>query len=433
MAASLFITLREGLEAALIIGIVLAYLRRTGRSSLNRYVYWGLGLAILVSIVVGVFLQIIGIDPENELLEGSLFALGGIFVGSMVLWMWRNARNVRRQMEARMADIVAKEKTSRGVAVGLLAFTFFMVAREGVETVLFLAAATLGEAGILDLIGGTLGIALAVLFAVLFIRGSMRINLGRFFSVTTVVLLVLALRLLVGSVHEFAEVGVIPMSRSIMQVLGYFLRGRASTLLLTGIVLAPILLVLWDLRRAEAALASPGESGAERRKRLAARRWEKTWQLSLLGATGVIVLFMVYQAFAPSPFLDPSPMPIAGALGEELSLSTADWEPGRLYKFSYLIAGAEVRFLAAKLGDGSLATAVDACQICGIKGYMQEKDNQIVVCKVCNAPIPMSTMGLGGGCNPLALTSRTVGDTLVIPLKGLQSQAQLFKGQEARI
>ncbi|MBF8265907.1 MAG: iron permease FTR1, partial [Dehalococcoidia bacterium] len=174
MTAALAITLREGMEAALVLGIILAYLRRTGRTYLNKYVYWGLGFAVLVSILAGIVIQIIGLDPENEYVEGTLLSIGGVFVASMVIWMWKTAKNIRTHMETRMENIVKEEKTSRQTAIGLLAFTFFMVAREGVETVLFLAAATVGqEASVLNLLGGMLGIALAALFAVLFIRGSL--------------------------------------------------------------------------------------------------------------------------------------------------------------------------------------------------------------------------------------------------------------------
>lgn len=218
------------------------------------------------------------------------------------------------------------------------------------------------------------------------------------------------------------------MSGSVMKVLGYFVRDRASSLLLMSLIVVPILLVLWDLGGAKVAPASPGESNAERRKRLAARRWERTWQFSLMGATGVIVLAMASQALAASPFIDPAPQPVATTRAKEIRLSTAGWEPGKLYKFSYPVGDAQVRFLAARLEDGSVATALDACQICGIKGYMQDKDGGVVICKNCNAPIPMHTMGLGGGCNPLPLPSRLEGNILVIPVKGLQSQAQLFQG-----
>lgn len=426
MITALVITLREGMEIALVLGIILTYLRRTGRASLNHYVYRGLGLALLLSLIGGVVLQIIGLDPENEYLEGTLMAIGAVFVASMVLWMWRSAKNIRHQMEARMAKMMTDDRRSRKAAVGLLVFTFFMVVREGVEMVVFLAAATLGQSGILTVIGGVFGVGLATLFAILFIRGSLKINLGRFFTVTTIILLILAVRLLVGSVHEFAEVGAIPMSAGIMKVLGYLLRDKASALLLTGLILVPILLLIWDFRRSEASLPPAEGTDAERRKWRAARRWEQIWQLSLIGTTAVVVLAMGSQVLAASPFLDPIPQPVTVTLDNDISLSTEAWPPGELQKFTYVAGGDEVRFLAVKLVDGSMATALDACQICGIAGYMQDRNEPIAICKNCNAPIPINTLGRGGGCNPLPLSSRMEGTTLVIPTEGLESQAHLF-------
>ncbi|MEK7353362.1 MAG: Fe-S-containing protein [Chloroflexota bacterium] len=425
MIAALVITLREGMEAALILGIILTYLQRTGRTFLNRYVYWGLGLAVLVSLVLGIILQIIGFE-ENEYIEGTLYGIGGIFVASMVLWMWRTAKNIRRHMETRMDDITTEGKSSGKAALGLSAFTFFMVAREGVETVLFLAAATLGEANIFDFLGGLLGIAMAVLFAIFFIRGSLRLNLNRFFNVTTVVLLILAARLIGGSIHEFAEVGALPMSRGVMQVLGFFVRDRASSLLLMGLIAVPILLVLWDFRQADKVAPAADNTAAEQRKIRAAQRIEKTWQFSLIGTTVVIVIAMASQAFAASPFIDPAPQ-LVTPVGDRIELTTEGWAPEILQKFAIPVDGTDVRFLAVKLKDGGIATSIDACQICGIKGYMQEKDGNVVICKVCNAPIPMNSIGQGGGCNPLPLSSSVSGNTLSIPVKGLQSQAQRFQ------
>lgn len=427
MTAALAITLREGMEAALVLGIILAYLRRTGRTYLNKYVYWGLGFAVLVSILAGIVIQIIGLDPKNEYVEGTLLSIGGIFVASMVIWMWKTAKNIRTHMETRMENIVTEEKTSRQTAIGLLAFTFFMVAREGVETVLFLAAATVGqEASVLNLLGGMLGIALAALFAVLFIRGSLKINMSRFFTVTSIVLLILAARLLVGGIHEFAEKGAIPLTPGIMKVVGFFVRDRVSSLLLMGLILVPIIMVLLDFHQAVPTPVADGASAAERRKVKASRRWEKVWQSGLVSATIIIVLAMASEAFAASPQIDPTPQPVTSTAGQDIRLSTDGWTAGELHKFSYQVENTSVRFIATKLTDGSFTTALDACQICGVKGFMQERDGDVVICKVCNAPIPMNTMGQGGGCNPLPLASHTEGTTLVIPLKGLQSHIQLF-------
>ncbi|MBI2848247.1 MAG: DUF2318 domain-containing protein [Chloroflexi bacterium] len=432
MLDALVITLREGIEAALVLGIIITYLQRTGRTSLNRYVYWGLGLAIVVSLGLGIVLQVIGFDTENEFLEGTLLGIGGLFVASMVVWMWRTARSIHRHMETRMETIVAGEKASRGVAAGLFAFTFFMVAREGAETVLFLAATTLGqEASILSLVGGILGIGLAVLFAILFIRGSLKLNLRRFFNVTTVVLLILAAKLLAGSVHEFAEVGVLPMTAGVMRVLGWFLRDRASSLIMTGLIILPVLLVLWDFRRTDTSAPSENASRAEQRKWRAAQRWGKMWQGSLVSATAIIVLAMASQAFAGNPFLDPSPQPVTSE-GGEVRITTGEWMAEELHKFAYIAGDTEVRFIAAKLPDGGVITALDACQICGSKGFMQEAGNPIAICKVCNAPIAMSSMGLGGGCNPMVLSSRTEGTTIVISTESLGNQAGLFQASEAK-
>ena len=135
------------------------------------------------------------------------------------------------------------------------------------------------------------------------------------------------------------------------------------------------------------------------------------------------------QAFAASPFIDPPPQAVASPSGEAVKLDTAEWQPGELHKFAYQSGDATVRFLAVKLADGGIATAVDACQICGIEGFMQSREGPFAICKTCNAPIPMNTLGQGGGCNPLSLPSRVEGDTLVIPWDGLQRQSERFLRQ----
>ncbi len=204
MIESLVITLREGIEAALVIGIILAYLHKTGKTSLSRFVYGGLALAVIASLGLAAVFRALNIDPEDGILEGSMLGIAGVFVATMVIWMWRTARNIKGEMENRLQSIVGSEIASTSITsqgLGLAAFTFFMVLREGIETVLFLAAATLGEFNFLSIIGAGIGIGLAVLFAILFTRGSLRINLSRFFTVTGIVLLLLAIKLIAGSVH----------------------------------------------------------------------------------------------------------------------------------------------------------------------------------------------------------------------------------------
>ena len=150
-------------------------------------------------------------------------------------------------MEKRLENITSGEK-GKAIGWGLFGFTFVMVLREGVETVLFLKAAALGSAASVTGFGGAfIGLALAVLFAVFFIRGSVRINLPRFFRYTSLALLVLAAKLLVGSVYEFSEVGLFPAGNASIHRVSGVAAGTPGAIV-TGVVIAvPVLLLLWEI------------------------------------------------------------------------------------------------------------------------------------------------------------------------------------------
>ncbi|MBI4331092.1 MAG: DUF2318 domain-containing protein [Chloroflexi bacterium] len=423
MVESLVITLREGIEAALVVGIILAYLQKTGRVALKGMVYLGVGLAVASSIAFAVLLQALGIDPENEYMEGALFLTAGVMVATLVVWMWRAARGGKQNVERKLDSVVGGE--SRRGGWGLLVFSFFMVFREGAETVLFLMAATLGEFGLWSLIGGGVGIGLAILFAVFFTRGTLRVNLSRFFGVTSVVLLLLSLKLILGGLHEFAEVGAIPMSKSVMAFIGYFVRDSSSTVILIALMAIPLLMVLWDTRRREeipAAVAS--ERAADRRKRLAGRQRDRAWQVGLTGVALLIIFAMGFTTVRGSSLVDPEPAPVAAVNGQ-ITVPVSGLEGNTLAKFVYRGDGADLRIIVARAADGGLFAALDACQICGTAGYGQDGENAI--CKNCNAPIALDTIGLGGGCNPLPLEYRVEGGNIVIPLAEMARAGSVFK------
>ena len=421
MLEALVITTREGVEAALVVGIILAYLNKTGKAGLSRMVYWGLGAAILASVVFAIVLQALNIDPENEYLEGALLGAAGILVASLVLWMWRVSKKLKAEVEKKLDTIVGRENI-RTQGLGLLAFTFIMVFREGAETVLFLMGATLGRFDILSFIGGSIGIGLAALFAVFFIRGSLRMNLSRFFGVTSIVLLILAFKLLLGSLHEFAEVGAIPLTPVVMAVVGFFVRDNTSTVILTALLVAPLLVILWDARSREAVPAS--ENAVERRKLLAARRQEGIWRSGLVVATLVIMLATGWMALTGSSFTDIEPVSVKD-IGGQVKIPVADLKEGQLAKYVYRSGETDVRFLLVRHADGSISTALDACQICGPKGYGQEGDTAI--CKNCNAPIAMDTIGQGGGCNPLPLAAGLETGSVVIAAGELVQASPNFR------
>src|SRR3972149_1667900 len=141
MLEATVVTLREGIEAALVLAIVLAYLRRTGR-----------GGAVAV--------QRFGLDPESELWEGSLMLVAAALVGSLVMWMWRAGRRIRQQTEVRLEALLHGGKSQSGTGIGLFTFTFLMVFREGIEAVQFLAALSgaIGANPLYNALGGGLGL-----------------------------------------------------------------------------------------------------------------------------------------------------------------------------------------------------------------------------------------------------------------------------------
>jgi high-affinity iron transporter len=246
MIASLVIALREGIEAALVVGIVLAYLTKVGRKGLRRVVYVALATAVCASISLAAVFELAGLNPDNPYMEGVILGIAGLFVVSMVAWMWKASQGLKARMEGRL-ETITSEGSGKAIGWGLFGFTFVMVLREGVETVLFLKAAALGsEASVAAFAGALVGLGLAIAFAVLFIRGSVRVNLPRFFRYTSLALLVLAVKLLLGSAYEFSELGLFPLGNGFVEKVGEVTTGTAGAIITSAVIAVPVLLLLWE-------------------------------------------------------------------------------------------------------------------------------------------------------------------------------------------
>ena len=209
MLANYLIGLREGVEAALIVSILVAYLVRTGRTGAPlRWVWIGVGAAIGASVLFAAGLSFTSeamTERAEALFAGVASLAAVVFVTWMVFWMKKTARNIRGELQGKLDSAV----NVGVVAVALMAFV--AVIREGLETSLFLwtAARATGD-GASALIGGLLGLATAVLLGWLFYRGALRINLSTFFTWTGVALIIIAAGVLSYAVHEFQEIGLIP-------------------------------------------------------------------------------------------------------------------------------------------------------------------------------------------------------------------------------
>lgn len=416
MIESLVVTLREGIEAALVVGIILAYLKRMDKTSLNRYVYIGLGAAVVASILGAMIFTALDFDPENEILEGTMFLIAGVFVGSMVLWMRKTAKNMKQSMETKLGRIVETTGDLKKQGWGLLAFTFFMVFREGIETVLFLSALSLSEVPVMGWIGGLAGIAMAVLFAYFFINGSVKINLAKFFNVTSLILMILVIRLFAGAAHEFSEVKLIPMNPTVMYFLGIIVRDSSSAIISMILLTLPIMMVLLDNGNKSLTDINSIKDPIARRQALAKVQQEKNWKYAVVGAALAINLVLgwdLVEAWA-KPTIDPMPVTITAQDGK-LVVPADTLDDGLIHKYVYRANGTDVKFLLIKREDGSIGSGLDACEICGPQGYYQEEDNKTnIICKNCNAPIAIPTIGFPGGCNPVAFEAQGDGDNVVI-------------------
>ena len=207
MIQAFVITLREGLEAFLIVAISLAYLRKSGRQELVPAVRWGIVLSILISIGAAFLFQ----RARNQALwEGLLATAAAVSVASLTVHMWRTARRIKQDIEGHLKSSALK--TGTAAFLGVLAFTMLMITREGMETALLMGTLVFQVKSMSIIIGALIGTLSAALMAGLWSKYGHRVNLALFFQVTAVFLLVFVVQLLIYGFHELTEANIFPYS-----------------------------------------------------------------------------------------------------------------------------------------------------------------------------------------------------------------------------
>ncbi len=413
MLSALLIALREGLEAALVVGIVLVYLKRTGRTALARYVWGGVIAAVVSSLGVGLALQRWKISEDG--FEGLLLLLAAVFVVTMILWMNKIARHLRRDIEQKVEAYASR--SAFGAGLGLGAFVYLMVVREGAELALILRAVELSTEGLETWIGTALGLALAVAVGVFFFQGTLKISLGRFFSATSIILIIVAIQLAITGMHELSESMWISSSRFEMTWIGPIVRN--DVFFFVVVLGAAALLILREWLNARKTPAAAGTLNDAQRRRLAyEQRRQRRW---MVGATAVflVVILVLAADFVYARVAEAQPdAQLVQAADGQVHIPIAQVNDSNMHLFRVAVNGDEIRFLVIKK-PGGWGTALDACRICGRAGYRQEGSN--VVCRNCASAIYIPSIGEAGGCNPVGVTSRVEGSDIVIDVPSLSS------------
>jgi uncharacterized membrane protein len=255
-----------------------------------------------------------------------------------------------------------------------------------------------------------------VVFGVMFVKGSVRINLQKFFRVTTVILFFVAGQLIVSGLHELSENGVLPSSKREMAIVGPIVRN--DMFFFVTILALAALMVLFEMKRRQP-LAIPN-SPAERRKQLWTARRERFWMVALYASSFVFITLVTAEFIYAKSVSALSPATEVTFVNGQISIPKKAVYDGDLHRFQANEKGVEVRFWLYQKPDGKVASVLDACEICGAVGFYKSSNG--VVCKNCAAPINPQSVGMAGGCNPIPLKATETDDSIII------SEAEVVAG-----
>ncbi|HXM22547.1 MAG TPA: Fe-S-containing protein [Terriglobales bacterium] len=414
MLEAFIVTLREGVEAALIVGITLAYLSKINRPELRKSVYAALISAFVGSLGVAALLS--RTQWNQDIFEGWVMLAAAFFVVTMIIFMMRTGRKLKGEIEGKVGLLAG-----HNAWFGLFAFVFLMVLREGVETVLILSAVSLNSTELLSFMGTFLGVIAAIVFGVMFVKGSVRINLQKFFRVTTVILFFVAAQLVISGLHELSENGVLPSSKTEMAIIGPIVRNDLF-FFITIFALAA-LMVLFEVKRREPGTQST--SAAERRKAVWTARRERLWMASVYASSFVFIVLVTAEFIYTKSVSALSPATEVTFVNGQVSIPLTRVLDGDLHRFAAQENGSTVRFWLYQKPDGKIATVLDACEICGAVGFY--KGPHGVVCKNCAAPINPQSVGMPGGCNPVPLKAQVTSDAVIVQEADIAAKSRMFQ------
>jgi high-affinity iron transporter len=266
-----------------------------------------------------------------------------------------------------------------------------------------------------------LGIAIAVAVGFFFFEGTLRIPLHRFFKATSVILMVVAFQLALTGVHELSEAMWIASSKTEMATIGPIVRNEVFFFaVILGIAVLVVLREWFGVRKPA---EDPNVNAAERRMRDWEFRRQRRWSFAA-AILCVLVVVSLAADFAYARVMSaPSPARELTAQNGQVNIPLSELTDASLHFYTADVSGTVIRFLVIHQTNGNYSVALDACQICGWKGYRQEGQN--VICRNCGATIYIPSIGDRGGCNPIPVKSRVEGGEVIVDLSALTDSAAM--------
>ena len=424
MLSAFLIALREGVEAALVVGIILVYLSRTARSHLTQFVWYGVAAAAALSLAVAVGLERWRISEDG--FEGLMLLVASVFVVTMIVWMNRVARHLRKEIEEKVEAYA--ERAGKAAGWGIFLFVFLMVLREGVELALILRAVELSTEGLQTWIGTLAGIGAAVAVGLFFFKGTLRIPLHRFFAATSIILILVAFQLALTGLHELSEAQWLPSSKGEMAILGPIVRNELFFFVF--IFGAALLLILREWQAASHAKGGSGETGgaakeplndAEKRLLESQNRRQRRWMMAAATASLAVILVLTADFIYARANSAPPTAQAIDSVGSIVRIPVSQVQDGAMHLFTVRSGSQSMRFMVIKKPNG-WGVALDACRICGAEGYRQ--DGQNVICRHCASAIYIPSIGDQGGCNPIGVDSHTDGGDIVVDISELVQKSK---------
>jgi uncharacterized membrane protein len=333
----------------------------------------------------------------------------------MVIFMMKTGRKLKGEIEGKVGLLAGNDAW-----FGLFVFIFLMVLREGAETVLMLAGVSLNSTALMSFLGTLLGVLAAIAFGVMFVKGTVRVHLQKFFKVTTAIMFLVAAQLVVSGLHELSESGVLPSSKREMAIIGPIVSN--DWFFFVTIVALAALMILFEAKRREPAVAAA--SPAERRKLAWSARRERLWMASVYSFSFVFIAMVTAEFIYTQGVSALSPATEVTFVNGRVSIPLAQVSDGDLHRFQAQENGTAIRFWLYQKPDGKIATVFDACEICGSIGFYKTANG--VACKNCGAPINPQSVGTTGGCNPVPLKATQTADAVILQETDIAAGGRMF-------